>query len=403
MNGFKIALACILIPCFSAQAAQGSNLVYRYSVGGVAAAYIEGSAFVNPALLALSPQKNRSLEQTNIQRPDNHFPVSFDKNLLGQITPIQPVASLIGETHSKTESDLANSISLSLNQVSGRKTTANLTRFNNVSAIADLNLAIASFYREETDVFTVTDNAGSMSSRANKTSLNNIELAYTDMNDVSPVMPAVASRVADTGITLSLPLSIVNMPIAVGLSTKLQKIETYNYIANSNPFDNQDSNLGGFSDMYRNDETHFNVDLGLAMQPITGLTLEVSGRNLIGKQLNVSELDWQPLSYQIQPLVKAGVTYDWQYLSLSTDIDLVEHKQFEQLDSTQFWRVDGEVRAFDWMSVRLGVRHDIKQQTTNIYSLGSGFSFGESFFLDFTGTYSKGNAVGGVLRTSYHF
>ena len=155
--------------------------------------------------------------------------------------------------------------------------------------------------------------------------------------------------------------------------------------------------------MYRNDETHFNVDLGVAMQPITGLTLEVSGHNLIGKQLNVSELDWQPLSYQIQPLVKAGVTYDWQYLSLSTDIDLVEHKQFEQLDGTQFWRVDGEVRAFDWMSVRLGVRHDIKQPTTNIYSLGSGFTFGDSFFLDFTGTYSKGNAVGGVLRTSYHF
>ncbi|MGP1782830.1 conjugal transfer protein TraF, partial [Shewanella frigidimarina] len=152
------------------------------------------------------------------------------------------------------------------------------------------------------------------------------------ISDLDSQGQVVGGAVSDLGIALSFPLSIVNMPIAVGISPKFQRVDTYNYIANANNFDASD-----FDDVkYRNDETNFNLDIGVALQPFEGLTLGLSGRNLISQDVDTIEVEGQKFTYRVEPLVTAGVVYDWGILSVTTDIDLIENKKFKELDGTQY-------------------------------------------------------------------
>jgi len=209
----------------------------------------------------------------------------------------------------------------------------------------------------------------------------------------------VAGAVSDFGVAISYPLSIVNMPISVGVSPKLQKIDTYNYEAVINSFEPSE-----FDDAsYRNDETTFNLDIGVAMEPVEGLVVAMSGRDLISQELEAVESQGRKLNYRVDPKFAAGVAYDWNRLTFTTDIDLNPIKRFDETVGTQYWRFKGEVRATDWLALRLGYRHDMKDNRASVYSLGTGVELGEVFSLDFTGMVSSDDAIGGVLKTSYHF
>lgn len=209
----------------------------------------------------------------------------------------------------------------------------------------------------------------------------------------------VTASVSDLGVALSFPLSIVNMPIAIGVSPKLQRIDTYSNVASVSNFESND-----FDDaQYRNDGTAFNVDLGVAMEPVDGLTVGLSGRNLISQEVETIEAQGRRFTFQVEPMYAAGVAYDWESLTLTSDIDLNAQKRFEEVGDTQYWHLGGEMQATDWLALRVGYRHDIKDNTANIYSLGTGFEFGRVFYLDFTGMVGSNEAIGGVLQTSYHF
>ncbi|MCL1139910.1 conjugal transfer protein TraF [Shewanella pneumatophori] len=392
-----IALACVLLPCFTAFAGQGYFEARSDSMGGaaVAGSNKEGAAFVNPALLAVNAHKNNDvvllLPALGVDMADSDDMIDkFDSlsyaydGLVNAIDVGDPIAI------DAFRDDLVND----LDSLKGNSAYASAGLGFSV-AIPYQSMPMAIFYKSYLDAVGIADIAQSDIDTLNTLDPNNPP-EVTDLNSEGKV---VAGAVSDFGVALSFPLSIVNMPIAVGISPKLQRIDTYNYTANANNFDASD-----FDDAkYRNDETQFNLDIGVAMQPTEGLTLGLSARNLISHSVDTVEIDGRKFTYRVEPLVTAGAAYDWNRLSLTTDIDLIENNKFEQLDGTQYWRVGGEVKAFDWMSLRLGYRHDMKDSTANIYSLGSGFAFGESFFLDFTGMFGDDNAIGGVLQTSYRF
>ncbi|WP_150104369.1 conjugal transfer protein TraF [Shewanella sediminis] len=226
-----------------------------------------------------------------------------------------------------------------------------------------------------------------------------LKVQEAELMDLDSKGILVAGAVSDFGVALSFPLSIVNMPISVGVSPKLQKIDTYNYEAVINSFEPRELDDAS----YRSDETTFNLDIGVAMEPVEGLVVAMSGRDLISKELEAVESQGKTLSYRVDPKFAAGVAYDWNRLTFTTDIDLNPIKRFDETVGTQYWRFKGEVRATDWLALRLGYRHDMKDNRASVYSLGTGVELGQVFSLDFTGMVSSDDAIGGVLKTSYHF
>lgn len=413
MKRSEIALFLVLLPCFSVLADQEYSEVRINGISGesVAATYLDSAILVNPALPALNIRK------------DNAVVMPVRAPALGVEMVDRDRMSEIIDSFSNAYNELALAITITGNNNSHyhdqriRDSRALKGSSAYVSAISGLsvafpyqNMPMAIFFQSELSAIDVEDIAFSDSGQSDTAqsnaamsrmgSLNNLDVNIAaEVDALEPQGQMIGGTVSDLGVALSFPLSIVNMPISMGISPKLQRIDTYSYVANGNHFGDSDFDEA----QYRNDESHFNVDIGIAIQPLDGLTLAVSGRNLISQSVDSIKVDRQSFTYQVEPLVTAGVAYDWSMLSVSSDIDLIENQKFKELDGAQYWRLGGEVRAFDWMSVRVGYRHDMKDSSADIYSLGSGFMIGESFSLDFTGMFGDGDAIGGVLQTSYHF
>ena len=394
----KLALSCALI-LFPTMAIAGQQYYEARSDAmggaGVASSNREGAAFINPALLALqAPKFNNFAMLLPVIGADG-----ADKD------------QMVDKFDSLQDSYDALDAAIS----AGNATAVDLHRGELVSDLESLKdnnayvsagigfsivlpthkMPMAVFYKSYIDAIGVAAIAQSDIDRLNTLDPDNPP-ALADLDSQGAV---VAGVVSDLGVALSFPLSIVNMPIAVGISPKFQRIDTYNYVVSANNFDAND-----FDDSkYRNDEATFNLDIGIAMEPISGLTVGLSGRNLISQDVETVETQGRKFTYQVEPQFTAGIAYDWESIIVTSDIDLNAYKRFEEIGATQYWRVGGELQATDWFALRLGYRHDMKDNTANIYSLGTGFEFGRVFFLDFTGMVGSDDAIGGVLQTSYHF
>lgn len=394
----KLALSCALILSPSMAIAGQQYYEARSDAmggAGVASSNREGAAFINPALLALQAPKF------------NNFAMLLPAIGADGADKDQMVDKFDSLQDSYDALDAAIS--------AGNATAVDLHRGELVSDLESLKdnnayvsagigfsivlpthkMPMAVFYKSYIDAIGVAAIAQSDIDSLNALDPDNPP-ALTDLDSQGAV---VAGVVSDLGVALSFPLSIVNMPIAVGISPKLQLIDTYNYVVSANNFEASD-----FDDAkYRNDETTFNLDVGIAMEPISGLTVGLSGRNLISQDVETVETQGRKFTYQVEPQFTAGIAYDWESITVTSDIDLNAYKRFEEIGATQYWRVGGELQATDWFALRLGYRHDMKDNTANIYSLGTGFEFGRVFFLDFTGMVGSDDAIGGVLQTSYHF
>jgi len=362
---------------------------------GVASSNREGAAFINPALLALhAPKFNDFVLLLPVLGADgadkdqmvdkfDALETSYD-GLDAAITAGDPAAidrfriDLIGDLESLRGNTAYVSAGLGFSL-----------------AIPSNKMPMAVFYKSYIDAIGVTAIKQSDIDTLTTLDPNN----PPEISDLDSQGAVVAGAVSEFGVALSYPLSIVNIPVMVGVSPKFQRIDTYNYMVSANNFDSSDFN----DSQYRNDETTFNLDIGVATEPVAGLVLGLSGRNLISKDVETVEVQGRKFTYQVEPLFTAGVAYDWNSLTVTTDIDLNAHKRFDEIDGTQYWRLGGEMRATDWLALRLGYRHDMKNSTSNLYSLGTGFAIGQVFYLDLTGMVGSDDAIGGVLQTSYHF
>lgn len=211
--------------------------------------------------------------------------------------------------------------------------------------------------------------------------------------------PALAAvKTTEHNLTMSMPLSIVNLPIAVEVTPKLQTIESYTIADSLSAYRSNSDTLAADS------QVTSNLDVGVALEPVDGLVVGVSGRNLVPQTISVDNpFSVQAYDYQLAPLYNAGIAYQWRALSVSSDIDLNANQGFTDIEDSQYVRFAGALKATDWLSVSLGYRHDMLEHEADIYTIGTGMSFGPSFSIDFTGLVDSDAAVGGVLKTSYYF
>jgi hypothetical protein len=398
MRMLKLAICCTSLLPFSFSFAGQQYFEARSDAmggAGVASSNREGAAFVNPALLGIYAHKS---DDVVLLLPVIGADGADNDQMIDKFDSLQ-------DSYDALESAIDSVDIAAIDKYRGELVTdLESLKGNNayVSAGAGLSIVLptqrmpmAIFYKSYIDAIGIA-----AIEQSDIDSLTNLDPmnppAITDLDSQGVV---IAGGVSELGIALSFPMSIANMPLSVGVSPKFQRIDTYNYAVSANNFD-----AGDFDDAkYRNDETAFNIDLGIALEPVEGLILGLSGRNLIPQELETVEAQGQSYTYLVEPQYTAGMAYDWKRLTITTDMDLNEHQRFEEAGVTQYWRVGGELRATDWFALRLGYRDDIKDTTANIYSVGLGIAIADAFFLDLTAMVGSDDAVGGVIQTSYHF
>nr|VUD27841.1 conjugative transfer protein [Salmonella sp. NCTC 7297] len=186
---------------------------------------------------------------------------------------------------------------------------------------------------------------------------------------------------SDYGIALAKQFVVGEVPVSIGVTPKLQKTWLYNYTTSIYNYDSSDWN----SSRYRNDDTGFNVDAGLAADIGENWTLGLSGQNLVSRDIDTKDIyitngmtgettNYKD-TYQIRPLVTAGVAW---------------HKRFA--DRKRRWRSDGKQKAlraktihstlvlalkFDryhgWRCAQ-GIVRMVKNNDSNVVTGGLGFA-----------------------------
>lgn len=218
-----------------------------------------------------------------------------------------------------------------------------------------------------------------------------------------------AAIVSDYGVAVARQFQFGDVPVSIGVTPKLQKTWLFNYTTSIYDYDSSDFN----SSRYRNDDTGFNVDAGIAADFGDNWTVGLSGQNLISRDIDTKDIQIRNGrtgevrnyrdTYQISPVVTAGLAWHTDLVTLSADGDLTETKGFKSEEASQYVGVGAEVRPLDWLAVRAGYRADVKGDDSNVATAGIGFAPFNRVHVDLMGLYGEDETWGAGAQLSLTF
>lgn len=397
---------------------------------GVATGSYGSGALINPALLA----KSQKYDSITVILPSVGAQISDKDNLQDQIDDISnKVDSYKNVVDSLTLRDIIFNPGGSLNQLQGaagdlageledlRGKTARakagagiaVSIPNDVLSVAFVTKAYAharvssSIDQQDIDYLNNIQNSKAFAgSVALDAALNGSDVITSNLNSTASGRAAIVS---DYGVALAKQFDLGGVPVSVGVTPKLQKTWLYNYTTSIYAYDSNDWN----SSRYRNDDTSFNMDAGVAADFGENWTVGLSGQNLISHDIDTKDIritngrTGETVSYkdtyQIRPLVTAGAAWHNDLITLTADADLTETKGFKSEDSSQYVGVGAEVRPLSWLAVRAGYRADVKSNDSNVFTGGLGFAPFNRVHVDLMGLYGEDRTWGAGAQLSVTF
>lgn len=205
--------------------------------------------------------------------------------------------------------------------------------------------------------------------------------------------------VYDYGIALAHEFDIAGHPVSFGVTPKIQKVYLYNYSASIYNYDKSDFKKG----RYKNSDSGFNLDAGVATDVGDNWTLGVSAQNLISRDIETKEVSGYKDTYQISPVVTGGVAWHNDSLTAALDADATPTKRFKTQDESQYAGVGLEYRVLSWLQLRGGYRADMKSNDTNVWTGGFGLSPFGKVHLDLAGMVGDDRTYGAVAQLNFTF
>lgn len=402
-----MGIAVSFLVAGQAGAANGWTEARNDAMGGtgVASANYGSGVLINPALLA----KSKPDDNVTVILPTIGAQISDEDNLRDKIDDISDDVNnyrhsldninlfdplVTGQQVSSAAGDLADQLSSLQGKTASAKAGAGLAvsipnETLDVAFVAKANArARVSSYIDQGDIDLLRDVEAVPSSALKVTPQNLKSKGF-----------GRAAIVSDYGVAIARQFDFGGVPVSFGVTPKLQKTWLYNYTVSIYNFSSDDIN----SSRYRNDDTGFNVDAGMAADFGDNWTVGLSGQNLFSRDIDTKEVDGVRDTYQIRPLVTAGVAWHTDILTLSADGDLTETKGFKSEESSQYLGVGAEVRPLDWLALRAGYRADVKNNDSNVFTGGVGFAPFNRVHLDLMGLYGEDQTWGAGAQVSVTF
>ena len=201
--------------------------------------------------------------------------------------------------------------------------------------------------------------------------------------------------------------------MAIGVTPKLQTIETYHYITE---MDNEDDIETSDIEDSRATYSHINLDIGASMRlgENNQWMVGVVAKNLISKDFDLSDAPVRGSSnnlvveggtVSLKPQFRAGVSYSNNWVTVAGDLDLVENDPIAYEQATQYAAIGAEFDLYETFQVRAGYRTNLSASNSEVVSLGFGLSpFGvhiDIAALANPSDYKK--EVGVALETGFYF
>ncbi|WP_261904335.1 conjugal transfer protein TraF [Vibrio fortis] len=215
---------------------------------------------------------------------------------------------------------------------------------------------------------------------------------------------AVSVGVTEIGISLAKYQTFMGQHLSFGVTPKIQRIYTYNYVATISDYD--------LSDVRENDDgnTEFNIDAG-ALWFFGPFRVGFSATNLLARDIETKDTTRESVagsghyiggkySYKLEPVYTVGAGIVADYFTLSVDYDINEAEKFTSFDDNeQMIRVGTEVDILRQLKLRGGYYKNLAySDSEGTITAGVGLSPLNLFQLDISANYTNENAMGASIN-----
>lgn len=222
-----------------------------------------------------------------------------------------------------------------------------------------------------------------------------------DLEDLDSEAVLIAAQRTEFGATIAVEGALGSSPdaprLSFGMTPKVQWIETYNYAAGVDEFEDGNA-LGDLQDeQYRRSSSAFNLDFGVAAELQKGAVVGLAVRDVFREDHPMAATGGREFSYRVQPRTTLGVAVQRAGLGFAADVDLTRTRSFRGAPASQFFRMGVEANVFGQAQLRAGFAHDFEDGQSDLLSFGLGLSPAETVRVDLLGQFGD-NAVGAGLQ-----
>jgi hypothetical protein len=220
-----------------------------------------------------------------------------------------------------------------------------------------------------------------------------------DLDNLTSRAEGMAALITEYGVSLANSFKVGNVPVGVGVTPKIQRIETWNYNVAINNYESSDLRDGN----WQRQTLSANIDTGLYADLSPSWTVALSAQNLFENRVKSREVNGTQTAFVIRPQVAAGTAWVNGPITFSTDIDLTPVSGFETVDKRQYAAVGAELSAASWAEVRAGYRVDMRGNDHSVFTAGLGLSPTDSVQFDLAAMAGRMRTIGGVAQFTFYF
>lgn len=362
---------------------------------GVASAHFGAAPLTNPALLATS----REQDKISLIAPSIGAQASDPANLIDGFDDVTTAwDNLENALGSGNEAEAAGKLADSVAGLAGEHANANLG-LSMVLAVPDDELPVALSVNSW-----AKGHARALVSQSDLDYLDDVAKGIIipgkdDLDKLTSRAEGMAALVTEYGVTVAHPFTLGELPVGVGITPKIQRIETWNYNVAINNYDSSDLRDGN----WQHQTMSANIDAGFFASVTPEWMVALSAHNLFENKVKTREINGYQPAFIIRPELTAGTAWNNERVTLSADIDLTPVSNFQYVDKNQYAAFGAELRAADWVQLRAGYRLDMRGNDRRVVTGGVGLSAGEAMQFDLTAMAGRDRTIGGVAQFTFHF
>ncbi|MHA0902113.1 conjugal transfer protein TraF [Enterobacter ludwigii] len=362
---------------------------------GVASAHFGAAPLTNPALLATS----REQDKISLIAPSIGAQASDPANLIDGFDDVTTAwDNLENALGSGNEAEAAGKLADSVAGLAGEHANANLG-LSMVLAVPDDELPVALSVNSW-----AKGHARALVSQSDLDYLDDVAKGIIipgkdDLDKLTSRAEGMAALVTEYGVTVAHPFTLGELPVGVGITPKIQRIETWNYNVAINNYDSSDLRDGN----WQHQTMSANIDAGFFASVTPEWMVALSAQNLFENKVKTREINGYQPAFIIRPELTAGTAWNNERVTLSADIDLTPVSNFQYVDKNQYAAFGVELRAADWVQLRAGYRLDMRGNDRRVVTGGVGLSAGEAMQFDLTAMAGRDRTIGGVAQFTFHF
>jgi hypothetical protein len=230
--------------------------------------------------------------------------------------------------------------------------------------------------------------------------VNNLtgEVLFDSTDELNSTGDVRAVGLVEFGVSISRMFNFGGQEFAIGITPKYVQVEVFDYTSDVNSIDEDDFNSDQYSASYNN----FNFDIGIARKFDNGISLGLTGKNLISETYDMQRNGVNTGNeLKIQTQWRLGTAYQSENFLLVADLDLTENAPVGFGRDARYLGLGVEFNLWGWLQPRFGYRADLVNSERNTISMGLGLASKRLHFD--VALIGSDNEIGGAAQFGFSF